>query len=1044
MPLNKQAVDISFAQGMDQKTDPWRLPLGKFQNLQNSVFQKGGMLTKRNGYGVLASLFSAQSATPSLVSSPSSYLTTLNNNLTAIGPTISAYNAGNKMWVAKGSTTPMGITTLPIIRNNLNQTQCDSALSLNGLLCTAYTELNNSSSIVKYVVSDASTGQNLVQPTQLPTTTSGSSPRVFLLGNYFIIVWTDVNVSTPNLQYIAISIYNTTLVSSPVIIHAGYTSATTVSWDGIVVGQYLYVGANTVSGGQAIKIRSLNANLVLSATVTFSGGTLKGSILSMCADTTNSNNPVIYCSFWSSATNNGYVVAVNNQLQTLMTQTQFATSISLVSMTSAAQSGVLTIYQEVVNNYGYDGSIPSNYIAAITVTKPATVTTGTVGTLYTVIRSMGLASKAFILNRIQYFLSSYQSSFQPTYFLVNGSSSTAAAPLICGKLAYSNGGGYLATGLPTAQVSGTNVTFPYLRKDFIQALSVQGNPQQTTTGGIYSQTGINLATINFDSTGIDTAETANSLHLSGGFLGQYDGYLPVEHNFFLWPDNVEATWSATGGSIVAKPDGSTNTNAYYYQVVYEWSDNSGNIHRSAPSIPVAVTTSGSGTSGSIAVNIPTLRATMKTSNPVKITIYRWSVANQIYYQITSITAPTLNITTSDYVTYTDTLADASIIGNAIIYTNGGVIENANAPGTNILTLFDTRLWLVDAEDQNLLWYSKQIIEATPVEMSDLFTIYVAPNTGTASSTGPITALAPMDDKLIIFKKDAIYYINGTGPDNTGANSQYSQPIFITSTVGCNNQQSVVLTPNGLMFQSDKGIWLLDRGLNSSYIGAPVNSFNSSTVNSAVNVPGTNQIRFTLNTGQTLMYDYYYQQWGTFIGVPATSSCIFQGLHTFINQYGIAYQETPGLYLDGANPVLLSFTTSWLNLAGLQGYERSYYFYLLGRYFTPYKLQMQIAYDYNPSPSQSTMVVPDNFSSSVPSPFGDTPAPFGSSSDVFQARIFLTQQKCESFQITMNEVYDPSFGVTAGQGFSLSGIDLVVGLKKGYMPIKGARSFGGNG
>ena len=56
-----------------------------------------------------------------------------------------------------------------------------------------------------------------------------------------------------------------------------------------------------------------------------------------------------------------------------------------------------------------------------------------------------------------------------------------------------------------------------------------------------------------------------------------------------------------------------------------------------------------------------------------------------------------------------------------------------------MALFDTRLWMVDAEDQNLLWFSKQVIEATPVEMSDLLTMYIAPTTSSEGNTGPITA-----------------------------------------------------------------------------------------------------------------------------------------------------------------------------------------------------------------------------------------------------------------------------------------------------------------
>src|SRR5208283_5242873 len=101
------------------------------------------------------------------------------------------------------------------------------------------------------------------------------------------------------------------------------------------------------------------------------------------------------------------------------------------------------------------------------------------------------------------------------------------------------------------------------------------------------------------------------------------------------------------------------------------------------------------------------------------------------------------------------------------------------------------------------------------------TLYIAPSLGAQGSTGPITALAPMDGNLVIFKKNAIYYINGTGPDNTGANSQYSQPLFISSTVGCINTNSIVFTDSGLIFQSDKGLWLLGRNLSVQYIGAAV-------------------------------------------------------------------------------------------------------------------------------------------------------------------------------------------------------------------------------
>lgn len=1043
MALVKQSVPINFALGLDTKTDSKQVAVGKFLSLKNMVFTTGGLLKKRNGYVQLSTI------------QDSTYLTTLNGNLTAVGSSISAYSTNSNSFVSKGSIQPMEVSTLPLIRNSVNQAQSDSAVSSSGLVCTVYTETNAGSSTYKYAIADSITGQNISAPTAVPVSsgTVTGSPRVFILGNYFIIVFTNVITATSHLQYIAISIINPTIVTANIDIAASYISNPSLSWDGVVVNQSLYIAYNTTAGGQSIRVTYLtSAQAALGAIpatpVTFASEI--ATIMSMCADMTNPSSPVIYANYFDSAGVFGKSLAVDKNLNTLMSPTVVLNAGPISNITSAAQNGVCNYIYEVLNNYSYDSGVPSHYIAYRTITLPATVTTGVVSpaagssaTGIISIRSVGLASKACIINNTIYYLAIYQSPYQPTYFLINGSLSTAATPIIAGKLAYENGGSYLTLGLPSINVSNKTAQFCYLFKDLITSVN-KGTALSsgTQTAGVYSQTGINLATIVIGTEGIDSAEIASNLHITGGFLWQYDGYLPVEHNFFVYPDSIEATWSATGGAIHAQPDGSTNTNAYYYQVTYEWADNQGNIYRSAPSIPISVTTTGSGTAGSITVNVPTLRLTYKTANPVKIVIYRWSVFQQAYYQVTSITSATLNSTTSDSIAFVDTLADATILGNSILYTTGGVIEDVNAPASNLLCLFDTRLWLVDAEDPNLLWFSKQVIEATPVEMSDLLTIYVAPTTGVQGSTGPITALGAMDDKLIIFKRDAIYYINGTGPDNTGANNQYSQPIFITSTVGCANQKSIVLMQNGIMFQSDKGIWLLGRDLSTTYIGADVEAFNESAVQSAVNVPETTQIRFTLSTGETLMYDYYYGQWGTFQGAPAISSTIFQGLHSYINSFGQIYQESPDIYLDGSNPVLLSFITSWISVAGLQGYERFYFMHLLGSYYTPFTLNVSLAYDYNPSATQSIQILPDNYS---PAWGGEAQwgsgGPWGGPSNVFEARIFPENQKCETFQVSINEAYDASFGVVAGAGLSLSGMNMTIGVKKAYRTQKASQSFG---
>lgn len=1085
--MQKKTVNLNFGKGINTKTDPWQLPIGEFQSMQNSIFDKGGQLRKRNGYGRL----------PSLPNAAYNYVTTLKDNFTAIGKNVAAFNSSAQSWIQKGNIQPLALSVLPLVRNSLNQTQCDSVIATNGAACTVYTENNGTTNSYKYVIADSVTGQNIIAPTVIPISsgTVTGSPRVFLLGTYFVIVFTNVISATSHLQYISIASQNPTIVTTNQDIASAYISSTGLSWDGVSFSNQLYIAYNTTSGGQAIKITSLTVPQAAQGQTPNTPTAFAASIatlMSLCVDATL-GNPIVYLSFYDAAGSTGYTASVDLSLNVVQAPVQIISSGTVLNITCAAKNGVCSSYFEVSNTYSYDSNTNTNYINLVTLTG------STASGAVTVIRSLGLGSKAFIVGGIIYFLGAYQSVYQNSYFLINGNS-LASAPLITAKLAYENGGGYLATGLPGITVNGTFAQIAYLFKDLIQPISTNNNTQQTTTGGVYAQTGINLVTLDFDLENIASVEIANGLQLGAGFGWLYDGYLPVEQNFFLWPENLKVTTNAsavtptgtttngsnvitavssmvgvglgasisgtgipasqvvtgitsntiTFGPLTATASGSptitvtgniSTAQQYYYQAIYQWTDNQGNIQTSSGSIPLTITTTG--TTSTNTVSIPMLRLTYKVNNPIKIVLYRWSAAQQVYYQITSITKPTMNSTTADSITYYDCQSDANILGNSIIYTTGGVVEDANPPSSAVMTLFDTRAWLVDAEDPNLLWFSKQVIEATPVEWSQLLTQYIAPNAGTVSTTGPVTALSPMDDKLIIFKNNSMYYINGIGPDNTGTPaSSYNGPVFITSTVGCTNPSSIVLIDSGLMFQSNKGIWLLPRGISEPvYIGAAVEKYNSSVVQSAVSVPKTNHVLFTLDTGETLLYDYFFNQWDTPIGNPAVSSCVYQGLHSYINSLGLAFQETPGTYLDGSSPVLMSFITGWINLAAIQGYERFYYFYLLGKYLSPHKLNILIAYDYVDSPVQNILISPDNFSSPVASPYGEQSAPFGSPINLEQWKIHAKIQKCQSFQISVQEIFDPSLGTQAGAGLTLSGIDLVVGIKRGYRPIKAANTAG---
>lgn len=1115
MPLQKQAVSINFGRGVDTKTDPYQVQVGSFLSLVNSIFTVAGRLTKRLGF---------TKSTATGLGDDATTITTLNDNLIATGANLYALSADTNQWLNQGLVQPVQLNTLPLLRSSTSQTAPDAYVASNGLICLVYID----SGVAYYQVSDSKTGQQIVKRTALPN--AAFNPRVFVLGAYFIVMFLADIAGAYSLRYIAIPTANPSAPSTTQIIAPGLTATTGYDADlldnSTINALYIAWGSSSTS----VSIVYLTNTLIMTAPTIIT----TTAIVNLMAVSVDAVNNLIYMNYAASSATTAYASSVDFQLMVQFTGVTLPLTGPVVNLTSVAQSisglSRTTTFYEIDNNYSYTDNIGdairTDYIQAYVVFPgPA------VSDLGIILRSVGLASKAFIGgNGVPYVLTVYgdttqinpaDNSNESTYFLMDQTGS------IYLKLAYSNGGGYAHTQvLPnvstlTAGSPLVNTYYiPYLLTDFLATVN-KGTalPTGTPTNAIYTQTGINLASFTMNTTGQLSSEIASALHLTGGILWEYDGVKPVEHGFNLWPENVVITTAATGGGLAPQE--------YFYQFTYEWTDNAGNLHRSAPSIPVSVTATGTATTftsvfaagvssitvssaaglvvGQIftdtttpanilvgtyitsisgttiglsqpttgasastpgdtlttsstainTINVPTYRITYKqpfdhpssplVTNPVRIVGYRWSVAQEVYYQFTSITAPVLNDTTIDSVVITDAAPDITILGQTLLYTTGGVVEDIGAPPSIASCLFDNRLWLIDAEDQNLLWFSKSVIESVPVEMSDLLTFYVAPTTGAQYSTGPMTALGAMDDKLIIFKKDAIYYINGTGPDNTGANSSYPNvPIFVTSAVGCSNPQSVVVMTNGVMFQSDKGIWLLGRDLSTNYIGAQVEAFNTNIVKSATVIPGTNQVRFVLDNNMTLVYDFFFQQWSTHTNVLAISATLYQSAHTYLNSNIDTFQETPNFYLDGSTPVLMSLTTSWISTAGLQGFERFYFAFLLGTYYTPFKLNVALAYDYNSSYLQQTLVTPDNQAQ----PWGGEASwgsggPWGGAQDgnVFQARLFPENQKCETFQVVINEIYDPSYNIAPGEGLSLSGLSLIIGTKRGFRTQRANRSFG---
>lgn len=414
---------------------------------------------------------------------------------------------------------------------------------------------------------------------------------------------------------------------------------------------------------------------------------------------------------------------------------------------------------------------------------------------------------------------------------------------------------------------------------------------------------------------------------------------------------------------------------------------------------------------SASVRVPTLRITDKQI--VSIKIYRTESNGSVFYLAGNVTIPAINDKTIDYVDIFDGVADNQLVGNEQLYTTGGELENISPPASSVTGTFKNRLLLRNDEDKLSFWYSKKVQTNTPPEFTDAFTTRV-PERG-----GDIEAFQQLDDKLIIFKEDLIFAQVGDGPAATGINNDFSDPQVITSDNGCISKKSIVIIPSGIIYQSQKGFYLLDRSLNINYIGADVESYNESIVTSSKLMEDINQVRFTLSSGVALVYDYFLSQWDVFTGINAADSAVYDNKFTYILPSGEIRKEN-STFTDDEALIPIKIETGWINLAGLQGFHRIYKLIILGEYKSPHTLTVQLYRDFATTPFQTVTI------------------PVLTAPDKYQFRVFPDIQKMESFKIKITET---QAGPPYGEGFEISSIAIEAGIKRGLNKLSKDVSYG---
>lgn len=468
-----------------------------------------------------------------------------------------------------------------------------------------------------------------------------------------------------------------------------------------------------------------------------------------------------------------------------------------------------------------------------------------------------------------------------------------------------------------------------------------------------------------------------------------------------------------------------------YLAIYSWTDNFGQVHRSAPSEIVNFNFAEDNSTQSARIKIPTLALTDKQN--VNVDVYRTEDAGTVFYKVTDPTAPLINDPSVDFVELIDGISDDDLISREPLYTSGGVLENIAAPACSIMAASSERLAVagIDGSPYTVL-FSKLKSALQPVEFSDTIRLEVD------SVGGPITALAFLADKYIIFTSRAIFYVAGQGPNNLGQQNDFTSPEQIATDVGCSDQRSAVVTPAGLMFKSSKGIYLLDNGMSLRYIGAEVEEFNDLEITAAKVITNANQVRFTTTSSTCLVYNYLFGLWSTFDNHQSLGAEVVDGVYYYLRTSEELFKQNETSFSDGDSPVTMKVETGWLSPSAIQSYARVYKLLILGDFKSSHLLKISIAYDFKEAYTQSVTVDPSQFIDATPyggtSPYGT--GVYGGDGNLYQIRIDLTQQKCQAIKIKIEELQG-----TAGEGLTLSAMTLQVGAKTGVNKLPVANKFG---
>ncbi len=1032
MGLQEQQISFKFIGGIETMADPKTVPGVRLLALENGVFTKAGSIKKRNGYGALSRTVDGS---VSLIDGARRLGQRDNELLLFTDNRCYSKQSGNDQWTDMGAAICAVGTDRAAVQTGTQQTMPDHATN-GGVTAYAW---EDSLGGVWWTVVDAESGAIYRAPEQADAL--GERPRCVAVGDVIHVYYAVptqrtvmlliVNPATPSADLTPSIIIEDLDTTNPVYDacpteRAGTPAA--IAWHehattNIRVG---YADAGGMLGSPASGYPS-----VARFTVTLLATSPIGLAFQNVDGDTGDNFLIAYMSgtegqmLRASAGSDSEIIGFTTDAHVPYAVATLVKRIAIAE----ADGTAWVVFEE-------NHATASKRFCVVNSCDLA----GGVGTERT-LRSVGLASRAFQAGADEDAFAVFV--HDTTYFniyLTFRLSDFAD----CGRhLAGSASGAPAQTHLSSVHSNGDlrTVTLPYKTR------------VASTNNDTFTETALRQISMDFGSDdAYQVVQLGRGAYMAGAVPQHYDGRQWCEQGFHVGPELISGVASNGAGSLTVDSD-------YSYLVWYEWTDAQGEIHRGPTSVPFLKSVAGA--EDTIVLTLPTLRVTRKSN--VRINVARCLPGDATRFWRVSSLDPTTdgdpngyitNSTSVDSVSFEDRMSDADLQEQELIYTTGGILSNDPTALGSIVVAGKNRLFFTDASAGSVVRFSQRIATGFGVEIAPELALDVDPY------GGDITALSIMDDVVYAFKASCIFAFNGDGPLETGSSATqgFSSSQIITSDVGCTDPSSIVLTPLGLMFKSPKGIYLLDRSRNVTYIGAPAEAYNAQTVRRANVMPDRRQVVFLTDSGSTLLYDYLFGQWSTFTNHEGYDSAVVDNTYYYLRTTDTVYQETIDEHSDAGARITLKLETAWLHLhEHLQGFQRFWKLLLLGTWQSPHQLGIQERLSYDESWNDASWldatgdtdgsgwlsgegvaeVGVDPISGSVYGDGGYGVGPYGGSGpDVYQWRYGIW----ETGQSIQFRFQDYEKAGLAGASFELTEMTIVGGIEKvDSRPFSGSRS-----